>query len=87
MKDKVVDTPMTVGPAKSRIVYEPLGCVLIIGSWNYPIFTTLLPLVNAIAAGNTCVIKPSEVGPYSSNAMKKLIFRWLDTNCFVPIEG
>jgi aldehyde dehydrogenase (NAD+) len=87
MADVVVDTPMTVGPARSRIVYEPLGCVLIIGSWNYPLFTTLIPLVNAIAAGNVAIIKPSELAPHSSNIMKKLIFKWLDSNCFVPVEG
>lgn len=87
MKDVIVDTPMTVGPARSKIVYEPLGCVLIIGSWNYPLFTTLVPLVNAIAAGNVAIIKPSEASAFTSNVMKKLIFRWLDTNCYVPLEG
>lgn len=87
MKDVSVDTPMTVGPAKSRIVYEPLGCVLIIGSWNYPIFTTLGPLVNAIAAGNVAIIKPSEISAHTSNMIKRLIFRWLDSSAFIPIEG
>lgn len=87
MKDVVVDTPATLAPAKSKIVYEPLGCVLIIGSWNYPIFTTLGPLVNAIAAGNVAIIKPSEISLYTSNIMKKLIFRYLDSNCYIPLEG
>jgi len=87
MKDESLDTPMSLGPATSRIVYEPLGTVLIVGSWNFPIFTTIGPLVSAIAAGNTAVIKPSELAPFTSNILKKLIFRYLDTNSYAPIEG
>jgi aldehyde dehydrogenase (NAD+) len=87
MKDESLDTPMSLGPAKSRIVYEPLGTVLVVGSWNFPIFTTIGPLVSAIAAGNTAVIKPSELAPFTSNILKKLIFRYLDTNAYAPIEG
>lgn len=60
-----VDTPMFLGPAKSSIVYEPLGVVCIMGSWNFPLYTTLAPLIYAIAAGNVAVIKPSELAPNS----------------------
>lgn len=82
-----VDTPMYLGPAKSKIVYEPLGVVCVIGSWNFPIFTTLMPLVSVIAAGNCAVIKPSEIAPHVSLKIKQLILRNLDTDCYRPIEG
>lgn len=86
-KDECVDTPMLIGPASSRIVYEPLGVILVIGSWNFPILTTIGPLINVIAAGNVAIIKPSEISPNTSNMLKKLICRWLDSNCYVPVEG
>ncbi len=85
--DECVDTPTLIGPAKSRIVYEPLGVVLIIGSWNFPLYTTLGPLIHAIAAGNCAIIKPSEISAHSSNMMKRFIMRQLDMQCFVVIEG
>jgi len=78
---------MSLGPATTRIVYEPLGVVLVVGSWNFPIFTTIGPLISAIAAGNTAVIKPSELAPFTSNIIKRLIFRYLDTNAYAPVEG
>jgi aldehyde dehydrogenase (NAD+) len=82
-----VDTPMFLGPAESKIVYEPLGVVCVMGSWNFPIYTTLGPLVGAIAAGNTVVIKPSELAPFTLLKLKALITRWLDMQCYAAIEG
>ena len=61
---------MLVGPGRSKIVPEPLGVVLILGSWNFPLFTTLGPLVDVIAAGNCAVIKGSEISLNSSRKMK-----------------
>ena len=87
MKDIVVDTPMVIGPAKSKIVYEPLGVVLIMGSWNFPLFTTISPLINVIASGNCAVIKPSEISKHSLRKVKALIARYLDMNCYSCIEG
>jgi len=87
MKDDVVDTPSLIGPAKSKIVYEPLGVALIMGSWNFPFFTTLGPLVAVIASGNCAVIKPSELSPNCSRKIKSLLTRYLDSSCFVCIEG
>lgn len=78
---------MIIGPGKSRIVYEPLGVVLIMGSWNFPLYTTIGPLIHVIAAGNTAVIKPSEMAPHVSNALRKLINRSLDMSAYVCIEG
>ena len=82
-----VDTPVFLGPAKSRIVYEPLGVVCIMGSWNFPLYTTIGPLINVIAAGNCAVIKPSEISPNSLLKIKSLITRWIDMQCYACIEG
>ena len=66
-KPEKVDTPLVVGPATSRIVYEPLGVVLVLGARNYPLFTSITPVAAAIAAGNCVLLKPSELAPHSSN--------------------
>lgn len=87
MKDESVDTPMLLGPAKSRIVWEPFGVALVIGSWNFPFFTTIGPLIYAIAAGNCAVIKPSEMSPQCSRVMKRLVMRNLDGGSYACIEG
>lgn len=57
------------------------------GSWNFPLITTIGPLIHVIGAGNTAVIKPSELAPHISNALKKLINRNLDMSAYVCIEG
>jgi aldehyde dehydrogenase (NAD+) len=66
MADRKVDTPFMVGPGRSSIMAEPLGVSSIIGSWNYPFVTTLMPLIAAIAAGNCAVLKPSESATHCS---------------------
>lgn len=60
-------------PGSSKIVSDPLGCTLVIGAWNYPYQLSLSPLVAAIAAGNTCILKPSEVAENTMKAMSKMI--------------
>ena len=64
-KAESVDTSIFVGPGKSYIQAEPMGNVLILGTWNYPFNTTLLAAISAIAAGNTIILKPSEVAVHS----------------------
>ena len=61
MANKAVDSSLLQFPAKSMIVYEPYGMVLNIAPWNYPFQLSLSPIVGAIAAGNTVVLKPSEL--------------------------
>lgn len=73
--------------SRSRIQREPLGVVLIIGPWNYPLQLTLGPLVGALAAGNCAVVKPSELAPRTSAAVAELIQRYLDPDCVQVIEG
>ncbi len=60
-------------PGRGWVEYEPYGTVLIIGAWNFPFALTLGPAVGAIAAGNTVVLKPSEVAPASSALMAELV--------------
>jgi coniferyl-aldehyde dehydrogenase len=60
-------------PAKARIFYQPLGVVGIIGAWNYPVFLTLSPLIDAIAAGNHAMLKPSELTPRTAELLKNMI--------------
>lgn len=72
-KVKKVKTPLTNFKAKSYIYPEPYGNVLIISPWNYPLQLTLAPLLGAIAAGNTALIKPSSSSLHTSNTIEKMI--------------
>ena len=74
-------------PGRGWVEYEPYGTVLIIGAWNFPFALTLGPAVGAIAAGNTVVLKPSEVAPASSALMAELVPRYLDNDAIAVIEG
>lgn len=66
-------TNLTNQLGTSKIYAEPLGCCLVIGAWNYPYQLSLSPLVAAVAAGNTCVLKPSEIAENTMLAMEKII--------------
>jgi len=86
--DKIyVGTNLANIPGKSYIMYEPLGSSLIIGAWNYPYLLSLHPAVSAIAAGNTVIIKPSELAMNTSQIMARLINENFDENYFHVIEG
>jgi aldehyde dehydrogenase (NAD+) len=87
MKDKSVSTPMTLIGTSSWIQTEAKGACLIISPWNYPINLTLCPLVYAIAAGNTVMIKPSEITPNTSGAMAKMIAEIFDENEVAILQG
>lgn len=66
-------TPIYLMPAKSYVISEPYGSVLIIGPYNYPFQLLFEPLIGAIAAGNTAVLKPSEMSPNVSKVVKKMV--------------
>lgn len=70
---KKVRTNLVNQIASSKVYYEPLGNTLVIGAWNYPFQLSLSPLVAAMAAGNTVILKPSEVAENSMKAMAKII--------------
>ena len=87
MRPQKIQIPLTLQPGSAIIQAEPLGCVLIIGPWNYPFSLTLQPLISALAAGNTAVIKPSEHAPSTSTLIKKLITKHLSKKVVQVVEG
>ena len=86
-KARKVSTPMLGQPGKSWIQPEPLGVVLIIGAWNYPLQLTLGGLAAAISAGNCAVIKPSELAPAMSDIIARRVPEYLDNDCVKVVEG
>jgi aldehyde dehydrogenase (NAD+) len=86
-KWKRVRTNWVNFPAKSYIIPEPLGVSLIIGAWNYPYQLSLAPAIAAIAAGNTVILKPSELPLNTSNILAELINTSFDPGFFRVIEG
>ena len=73
MKPKRVSSGMTMFPASTYNYYEPLGKVLIIAPWNYPFQLLIAPLVGAISAGNTAILKPSEYSGFTARVIEKII--------------
>ena len=81
-----ISTPVFLQPAKSRVIFEPLGVALIMGAWNYPMQLTLGPLVAAIAAGNAAVIKPPRTAKAIFQAMGSILPQYLDADAFLVIN-
>lgn len=79
--------PIFMAPASSEIHHEPFGVCLVIGAFNYPVQLTLSPLVGAIAAGNCCVIKPSDMAVKCEEIIKHLVPKYLDNDCFECVVG
>ena len=73
MRPRRVPTPLFAWPARSRVRYEPLGVVLVVAPWNYPLQLTLLPLVGALAAGNCVVLKPSPGAPATAAVLSEIV--------------
>jgi len=72
---------------KSFVVRDPLGVVLIISPWNYPVGLLLSPLVGAVAAGNAAVLKPSEVTPHTSAVLASQLPSYVDSDAIALVEG
>jgi aldehyde dehydrogenase (NAD+) len=87
MRPQRVHVPMSLWPATARTVSEPLGAVLIIAPWNYPLQLMLAPLVGALAAGNAVVLKPSEIAPATSAALAAFVPQYLDSERVRVVEG
>ena len=79
--------PLHLKPGSAEIVPEPLGTVLIIAPWNYPLQLLLAPLVPALAAGNTAVLKPSEIAPATADAVARLVPDYLDARAVQVVTG
>ena len=80
-------TPMKLLPARSRILFEPLGQALIVAPWNYPVQLLLNPLVGAISAGCTAVLKPSPHTPHVARVLEGLIGEIFDEEYVAVVQG
>ena len=78
--------PLSLRPGTASVVLEPLGVVLVIAPWNYPIHLVLAPVIGALAAGNTVVAKPSELAPNSSAALARWVPEYLPGAVWI-VEG
>lgn len=84
---KRVKTTLSLQPGKSHVYYDPLGVTLVIGAWNYPYLLTLIPLISSIAAGNTCMVKPSELPENTMHVLSELINPNFPFNYIYVVEG
>ncbi len=87
MRPSSVGLPIWAWPASAMLRPEPLGCVLIIGPWNYPFQLCLIPLVSALAAGNTAVLKPSEHTPHTASLIRTLVQQHFPAETVQVVEG
>ncbi|KAF4636342.1 hypothetical protein G7Y89_g1733 [Cudoniella acicularis] len=88
MKDeKAPDIPLTNSLLNPRIRKEPLGTILVIGAYNFPVQLSLGPFIGAIAAGCTGVLKPSEVSPATAMVLKNIVENYLDPNAYAVVNG
>lgn len=86
-KPKKVKTALSLQPGKSHIHYDPLGVTLVIGAWNYPYQLTLVPMISSIAAGNTCIVKPSELPENTMHLLSELINNNFPSDYLFVVEG
>lgn len=86
-KRRKVHTPLKLFPSRSYIVKEPLGCALIVSPWNYPVQLLLNPLVGAISAGCTAVLKPSPYVPNVSKVVEDMIKETFDEKYIAVVQG
>ncbi len=82
-----VGLPLSLRPATARIVPEPLGVVLVIAPWNYPVQLLFAPMIGALGAGNAVVLKPSELTPTVSAVLAELVPRYLDEDAVRLVQG
>jgi aldehyde dehydrogenase (NAD+) len=87
MKAQKVRTNLVNLPGKSYMVPEPLGICLVIGAWNYPIQLSFAPAIAALAAGNTVILKPSELAANSAQCMAELVEQYFDPQLFTVVLG
>lgn len=87
MRPKKVSVSLEQMPARARVHSEPLGIVLVIAPWNYPVQLSLNPLVGAIAAGNCVTLKPSELAPETSRVLAEVLSSTFDPDFVNVVEG
>ena len=82
-----IDAPLTYIGSRSRVLVEPKGVCLIMAPWNYPFSLCFGPLVSCLAAGNTAIIKPSEMTPHTSALIKEMADEFFDREMVTVVEG
>jgi aldehyde dehydrogenase (NAD+) len=87
MRRRRESLPLAQLPGRAWVQYDPLGVVLVIGPWNYPLYLSLAPLVAAVAAGNCAVIKPSELAPATSALLARVLPQYVDADAVRVVEG
>lgn len=87
MQPRRVSSPVMLGWGKSTILCEPRGCALIVAPWNYPVQLALTPLIAAVAAGCTAILKPSEMVPNTSRVLKKMFDETFASDHVAVVEG
>ena len=87
MRPRRIRVPLVQQPGRAELIREPLGCVLLIGPWNLPFSLTIWPLVSALAAGNTAVVKPSEHAPATAELIEKLVPEYFQSNVVQVVNG
>lgn len=87
IKPRKQGTPLALWPARSRTYFEPMGCVLIVGPWNYPVQLAFAPLVGALAAGCCAILKPSELAPHCSALFSQLVAKYFKPEVLTVFEG
>lgn len=87
MHTRPVPSPFSLAPVTTTVTPRPLGMVLIIAPWNYPVNLTLTPLVAALAAGNTVVLKPSELAPATAQLLGRIVPQHLDHRTVAVLQG
>ncbi|MCF8358379.1 MAG: aldehyde dehydrogenase [Prolixibacteraceae bacterium] len=86
-RPKRVSSPLTIMPSRSYIYKEPFGNTLIISPWNYPLFLLISPLIGAISAGNTAILKPSPYVPEFSALIEEIINATFDDEYIHVFNG
>ncbi len=87
MQPKKVGTPLLAHPGRSRVEYTPLGVVFIMGPYNYPFVLCIQPLIGALAAGNTVIMKPSSLTPQTGKVMDKMAKEFFSPDVFQIFQG
>jgi aldehyde dehydrogenase (NAD+) len=87
VKPELIDAPLTYLGTRSKVLHEPKGVCLIVGAWNFPINLCLGPLISCLAAGNTAILKPSELTPNTSRLLNDLIKEFFDEDLVTVVEG
>jgi len=87
MKPRKVSAPLSLIGTSAWVQYEPKGVCLLIAPWNYPFYLALEPLISALAAGNCCILKPSEITPHTAALLHRMVTELFDPAEVAVVEG